>query len=190
MVTWPELICDDFKTDGKPIIEIKKSVLIDSIRYLYSDTTKFINFKEDKHIILIILEHIDFFKRNDSISINDFENYIEFILRNLSSYYDIYVKYHPRDNSKYLQSLSKKYKINFIEKDIPVEVFYVNNEVYVLSITSTALFTAKKILDNSHVISLYKLLSLKDLDIVNKFEKINVKLPSNDKELLECFEVL
>ena len=82
MVTWPELICDDFKTDGKPIIEIKKSVLIDSIRYLYSDITKFINFKEDKQIILIILEHIDFFKRNDNININDFENYIEFILRN------------------------------------------------------------------------------------------------------------
>ncbi len=190
MVIWPDLICNDFKKDGKPITEIKKSVLIDSIRYLYSDMTKFINFKKDKYIILIILEHEDFFKRNDNIDINDFENYIEFILRNLSSCYDIYVKYHPRDNSKYLQLLSEKYKINFIEKDVPVEVFYVNDEVYVLSITSTALFTAKKILDNSNVISLCKLLCLKDLDMINKFEKINIKLPSNDKELLECFEVL
>ena len=190
MVTWPDLICNDFKTDGKPITEIKKSVLIDSIRYLYGDMTKLINLKQDEHIILIILEHVDFFKRNDNISINDFENYVEFILSNLSDCYDIYVKYHPRDDSKYLQSLSEKYKINFIEKDIPVEVFYVNDEVYVLSITSTALFTAKKILDNSNVISLCKLLCLKDLDIINKFQKINIKLPSNDKELLECFKVL
>ena len=89
-----------------------------------------------------------------------------------------------------MQSLSGKYKINFIEKDIPVEIFYMNNKVYVLSITSTALFTAKKILDNSNVISLCKLLYLKDLDIINKFEKINIKLPSNGKELLECFKVL
>lgn len=190
MVTWIDLICNDFKTDGKPITEIKKSALIDSITYLYGDMIKLLKLNEDKHIILIILEHVDFFKRNDNINITDFENYIEFILSNLSSYYDIYFKYHPRDNSKYLQSLSEKYKINFIEKDIPVEVFYMNNEAYVLSITSTALFTAKKILDNSNVISLCKLLYLKDLDIINKFEKINIKLPSNGKELLECFKVL
>lgn len=186
MVLWPQLVSDDFKEDQKEIIEIKKDILINGIKFLYNDLYKFIHVNENKKIVLIILEHIDYFKRNDNLQIDDYKQCLEFILLNLHKKYDIYIKYHPRDDSFYLKELNEKYNINYIEKYIPIEMFYTINNVSIISVTSTSLFTAKKILNTSNVISLCKLISIKNIDIIDKFERIGIKMPSSNNELIKC----
>lgn len=190
MVFWPNLVVDDFKKDSKKIIELESSILTDAINCLYKDILQYImqSVNDNKGNILIILEHIDFFNRNLNSNLATYIEILEYIIFNLYDKFTIFIKYHPRDKSNYLKELLDKYDIILIPENIPIETFYILSKLHIVSITSTALFTAAKISNIETIVSLCKIMNMDNIDLISKFKMINIKIPESKKKLLEYFK--
>ncbi|CEN91454.1 Uncharacterised protein [[Clostridium] sordellii] len=185
MVLWPNILKHELIKDRKPIKEISKEELKLGIDLCYSKIVQKLN-KEEK-AILIIAEHPDFFKSNNHIDIKNYIKTIDSIVNKArSNDIKIYIKYHPRDESNYLNKLLIKYKeIELMEKSIPIESFYSKEDIIIVSVSSTALFTAAKMINRKKaIISLANILKIKDKHLINKFIKIGVNVPNNNNELI------
>ena len=114
-VLWPNLVIEDFCKDNKIIKELKSDILLNGINTLYS------NFIEElkvlitsKNNVLIILEHNYFFIRNRDVNKDEYIKIIENLINSMSGEFNIYIKYHPREDTFYLDKVIRKYNLNII----------------------------------------------------------------------------
>ncbi|MDU6115965.1 MAG: polysialyltransferase family glycosyltransferase [Paeniclostridium sordellii] len=180
---WPEITRKELQNDKKPIREITKEQLILGLSDCYSEIIK--NIKNKKRA-LIILEHIDFFSNKDDIHISEYK----FILSKVISEFtkkgiNVCIKYHPRDNSNYINEIIEENdNIEIIENSIPIEVYYLQKDISIISITSTALLSATKIINNNSIVSLMDIMRVKDINLRYKFYQIGVRLPKDINSLI------
>lgn len=183
LFVWPGSVRDELKNDNIPIEEIKKDVLEYGIKCCYNNQIR--NISIDRNGIFILLEHLEFFSMNKDASIEKYKEVIEKIIVTLSSRV-IYIKYHPRDKSNYLKDTVDKYEnIKIIENSQPAEIYYISKDISIVSVFSTTLFTAAKILSDMKIISLAKIMNIKDEELINKFIDIGVNMPNNCRDVIE-----
>ena len=138
--------------------------------------------------IFILLEHLEFFSMNYGVSL---DNYIEIIDNIMAQLGDrvIYLKYHPRDNSDYLKEIIEKYSnIKVVANSQPAEIYYISDNISILSIFSTTLLTAAKILPKSNIISIANIMKINNNTLINKFRNIGIKIPNNYDELIDLLK--
>lgn len=181
-VLWPSIVRDEFKQDNKVLEEIKKEVLEYGINVCYKNLINKIDREEDK--VIILLEHLEFFSINKDISLLRYKEIIDKIVSELITK-TIYIKYHPRDSSNYLKDIiDKNFNVKIIENSEPAEIYYISNDISVIAIFSTTLFTAAKILPQMNIISLGKIMNIENKELSDKLVKIGVRMPENYNELI------
>lgn len=182
-VIWPNIVREEFKQDQVELEEIKSNVLKNGINICYK--TLIDKVLDDNNKIFILLEHLDFFSMHQCISLDDYIEIIDNIISTLSDRM-IYLKYHPRDNSNYLKDVIDNYSnIKIVENNQPAEIYYISNNISIISIFSTTLLTAAKILPKSNIISLAKIMKINNNTIINKFVNIGINVPNDLTELMD-----
>lgn len=94
---------------------------------------------------------------NPIMSKSDYENFMDRFFEYIKQNYPndiLYFSPHGRDDSEFNKVLCEKYNFKYIPSRISVEVDYVNNNFYpkiIYGLSSTALFTLKRIFTNSNV---------------------------------------
>lgn len=182
LVVWPNIVREELKKDTKTIEEIKKEVLISGINACYKEKIEKID--DHKERVFILLEHLEFFTMHEGVDLEFYKEIFERIISKFN-YKTIYIKYHPRDNSQYLKDLLDKYNnVKIVENSQPAEIYYISDNISIISVFSTTLFTATKILPKMNIISLAKIMNMKDKNLIRKFIDIGVKVPNDFKELM------
>jgi hypothetical protein len=181
---YPEHVDEKLK-DGKVNKEIEDILIKKSIDILYKDYFGIIESTNYKKII-IVLEHIDFFKVNDSYNIEEYIKVICKIIDILSEKnINIYLKYHPRDKSNYLNEHILDYKnVDFLDAHIPIEVFYRVKNLYLIALKSTALLTSCKILNSQNIICINNILNYKEDYFIKLINNLGVFCPNNIENLI------
>ncbi|CEP50983.1 capsular polysaccharide biosynthsis protein [[Clostridium] sordellii] len=172
---YPNLVRDEFY-DGKLSNEINLGCLKKAIDLVYGNYEFNINGKT----IFIALEHVDAFNLYD-LDLNKYKDIIAYLIKSLKDY-NVFIKYHPRDNSKYMDDFLSEYKnINWIDKHINIEVFYKYDNISIISSVSTSVLSMAKLGANVCVIS--KILSNQEHRLFDVFSKLNVYMPNTVEQL-------
>lgn len=185
MFLWPKLIRDELK-DGKATYELDKNIIESGIEVTYNKFFKKLNGRIEG--IVILLEHIEFvnvFGNGKNESIKQYIDIMMYIIKALDeSDKKIYLKYHPRDNSSYLNNYIKDLSnVNIIENDIASEILFKSKNISIISAYSTSILTASKIIGPNKIISIIKLLDIKDNNLIKVFENLKIELPESLNEL-------
>ncbi|MDY3001342.1 MAG: hypothetical protein SOR73_06695 [Romboutsia timonensis] len=182
-VIWPDIVREEFKQDQVELEEINGNVLKNGINSCYKTLRDEVF--DDKNKIFILLEHLEFFSMYQGISLEDYIEIIDNIISTLSDRM-IYLKYHPRDNSNYLKDVIDNYSnIKIVENSQPAEIYYISNDISIISVFSTSLLTAAKILPKSNIISLAKIMKINNNTLINKFLSIGINVPKDLTELMD-----
>ncbi len=184
MVMWPNILRQAVIEDNKPIEEIKKETLEAGLNLCYNNPIdeSVIN----KSAVLILIEHLEFFEIHKDSDLELYRNAIKLIICRLKSdNIQIYLKYHPRDESNYLEDIFNEFNenINIIENSIPAEVYFLNIDTLVISVFSTTLLTAAKMVSPKNVISLADIMLMSENNLRDSFLKIGIQVPKNIEEL-------
>lgn len=186
LVVWPKIVREEFKNDSKILEEINKEVLISGINSCYKDKIEE-TYKHEERVFLL-LEHLEFFTLHEDADLEVYKETVEKIITNFR-HKTIYIKYHPRDNSEYLKDILDKYvNVKIVGNSEPAEIYYISDNISVISTFSTTLFTATKIAPKMKIISLAKVMNMKNEDLIKKFITIGVKIPNNFKELMKLMD--
>lgn len=174
---YPDLVRNELN-DGKLSTEINLEYLKKAIDLVYGNY----EFNINKKTIFIALEHRDSFNLYN-LDLNKYKEIIAHLIENFKEY-NILIKYHPRDNSKYMdEHLGKYMNINWVDKYINIEVFYKFNDILIISSTSTSILSMNKLRANVCVIS--KILSNKEHRLLDVFSNLNVFIPDNVQQLYD-----
>ena len=174
---YPDLVRNELN-DGKLSTEINLEYLKKAIDLVYGNY----EFNINKKTIFIALEHRDSFNLYN-LDLNKYKEIIAHLIENFKEY-NILIKYHPRDNSKYMdEHLGKYMNINWVDKYINIEVFYKFNDILIISSTSTFILSMNKLRANVCVIS--KILSNKEHRLLDVFSNLNVFIPDNVQQLYD-----
>lgn len=182
MVLWPKILRKELINDKKVIEEIHKSELEQGLRICYKNIIDKLELEEKS--ILILLEHIEFFEIHKE---SNFKLYLETIELIILKLHDkkIYIKYHPRDRSNYLSEILYKCRnIEIVENSIPAEIYFSNKNIFVISIFSTTLLTAAKLIYVNNIISLSDIMKMSTNNLRNSFLEIGIQIPRNNNELI------
>ncbi|AUN15181.1 glycosyltransferase [Paraclostridium sordellii] len=172
---YPNLVRDEFY-DGKISNEINLECLKKAIDLVYGNYEFNINGKT----IFIALEHVDAFNLYD-LDLNKYKDIIAYLVKS-SKGYNVFIKYHPRDNSKYMDEFLSEYKnITWIDKHINIEVFYKYDNISIISSVSTSALSMAKLGANVYVIS--KILSNQEQRLFDVFSKLNIYMPNTVEQL-------
>lgn len=182
---YPDLITEKLK-DGKENISIDISSIRIGIDFLYRHYYYEIDLNFDK-VILIALEHSEYFILSDKCSLDEYIKLIcEIIDKAQKMNIKVYLKYHPRESNKYLDDKVKKNKkISFICKNIPVEALYKARNLYLIAMRSTALITFSKISYSGNIICLDKIFNKEEDYSKSIFNKLNIYLPNNTQDIIK-----
>lgn len=177
---YPNLVRNELN-DGKLSTEINLECLKKAIDLVYGNYECNINGKT----IFIALEHRDSFNLFE-LNLNKYKEIIAYLIEELKDY-NIFIKYHPRDNSKYMDEFLNSYvNVNWIDKHINIEVFYKCEDILIISSASTSILSMTKLGANVCVIS--KLLSDKDHRLFRVFSELNVYIPDTVEHLYNYIE--
>lgn len=177
---FPNLVRDEFY-DGKLSNEINSKCLKKAIDLVYGNYEFNINGKT----IFIALEHVDAFNLYE-LDLNKYKNIIAYLIKS-SKDYNVFIKYHPRDNSKYMDDFLSEYKnINWIDKYINIEVFYKYDNILIISSVSTSALSMTKLGIDVCVIS--KILSNQEQKLFEVFSKLNIYMPNTVEQLYAYVE--
>jgi len=160
------------------IVEINRNNFISSINLLYVDLYPNINIKENSLLIFL----------DNSEGIDNISYYIKIITKitneclNINK--NIYLKYHPREQNRYLNLVKNDLIVEF-NNVIPSEYIMLrsmNKNITVISMASTALITA-------NYLNCFKILSINKIVKNTKisgclYNKINVKQCSSIEQIL------
>ena len=181
MVTWPQILKKELVEDGKEIIEIESEIIHNGLTVLYKKFIDNIDEKEDK--ILILLEHKEFFDMYKEADLKLYIDTIQLILSNLESA-NVYVKYHPRDESDYLNDIFKNFKnITFMNKNVPAEAYCLSEQSYVISVFSTTLLTVAKLISPKNAISISDIMNMELNTLRENFVKLGITIPADKEDL-------
>lgn len=175
---------------NKRVSEISKDNLfmIKNTKWVYNYLND-LNFKLENienYKVLLIIAHSSFTKKNDQyeIIIKKFVNYLNSIGINMM------IKYHPREREK--DFLKLRNKNNYIlPNSFPIEFLYIINNKnldVIIGDISTSLITAKWILKNKKIYSLYNY--FKDnapYGLYELFNKLNIKIIRNENDFIANF---
>lgn len=186
MFLWPNLIRECLK--DKEIEAIMKEYLIDGLEYIYD---KEIDSSSDNKKMIVILENYEFFCKYGMKKLDMYKEILSEIIMNLiDNKIEVYVKYHPREVKKYIDDIiNNNDNINIIKNDLPIELFFNKSNTYIISIWSTSLFTGAKIICNKNIISLARMLKLRDDHLINNFIKIGIQIPTNIQQINNILKI-
>lgn len=178
---YPGLIREELK-DGKENIGINKELLNKAIDLLYDFPEHGTEYENN---VVIALENSEFFN-----NANDIYNYIEVINRIImeleKNNMKIYIKYHPREKNRYLESYINYSKcIEYIESSQAIEKYYKLKNLYLISMKSTCLISFCKIFGEERAICINNLFNNKNDDIIEVFKKLNIYLPNYIYEIID-----
>ncbi|CEP97135.1 glycosyltransferase [Paraclostridium sordellii] len=174
---YPDLVRNELN-DGKLSTEINLEYLKKAIDLVYGNY----EFNINKKTIFIALEHRDSFNLYN-LDLNKYKEIIAHVIENFKEY-NILIKYHPRDDSKYMDEyLSKYMNVNWVDKYINIEVFYKYDDILIISSTSTSILSMNKLRANVCVIS--KILSNNEHRLLDVFSNLNVFIPDNVQQLYD-----
>ncbi|CEP82770.1 glycosyltransferase [Paraclostridium sordellii] len=177
---YPELVRNELN-DGKISKEINLECLKKAIDLVYGNHGFNINGKT----IFIALEHRDSFSLFD-LNLNKYKEIIAYLIETLKDY-NIFIKYHPRDNSKYMDKFLNSYvNVNWVDKNVNIEVFYKYDDILIISSASTSILSMTKLGVDVCVIS--KILSNKDRRLFRVFSELNVCIPDTIEQLYEYID--
>ncbi|MBX9181098.1 hypothetical protein HCG68_08930 [Paeniclostridium sordellii] len=182
IVLWPDILRDDLKFDNKECKEIKKEILEEGLKF-YSKSINY-SIKQEEGV-LILLEHIDFFKITENANLDKYIKSIEMIINKAKEQnINIIIKYHPRDTSKYIDEITNLYSDIYIApNNIPAELYCMGKNMISVAIFSTSLFTNAKLTYFNNVISLLNIVGMEENQLVHKLEKIGIAVPKSIDEL-------
>ena len=178
---YPNLIVDKLK-DNKKNNKIEENLLNDSITILYSN--KIYEIKNNS--ILIALEHSSFFDEINEYNLHDYINIIEKISKYATKLnHNIYIKYHPRENNEYLNEfILNKDNMFLLDKNIPMEAFFKDKNIILISLRSTSIITFCKILGPKNAICIQNLINKNKDDLYTAFGKLGVFFPNSVEEII------
>ncbi len=135
--------------------------------------------------LILVVEHSD-----DILQIPDYRLAFEQLLASAVSHdLRVAIKYHPRDVRRHFISIADVPDVLILPRWLPIELVYLlagHRIRYVAGDMSTALLTAKWLLDNTTVISLMRMAGREDASLLETFDKLGVKLVSNAREIDEA----
>ena len=178
---YPNLIVDKLK-DNKKNNKIEENLLNDSMTILYSN--KIYEIKNNS--ILIALEHSSFFDEINEYNLHDYINIIEKISKYATKLnHNIYIKYHPRENNEYLNEfILNKDNMFLLDKNIPMEAFFKDKNIILISLKSTSIITFCKILGPKNAICIQNLINKNKDDLYTAFGKLGVFFPNSVEEII------
>ena len=178
---YPNLIVDKLK-DNKKNNKIEENLLNDSITILYSN--KIYEIKNNS--ILIVLEHSSFFDEINEYNLHDYINIIEKISKYATKLnHNIYIKYHPRENNEYLNEfILNNDNMFLLDKNIPMEAFFKDKNIILISLKSTSIITFCKILGPKNAICIQNLINKNKDDLYTAFGKLGVFFPNSVEEII------
>ena len=168
--------------DGMANYKIEENLLNDSITILYSN--KIYEIKNNS--ILIALEHSSFFYEINEYNLHDYINIIEKISKYATKLnHNIYIKYHPRENNEYLNEfILNNDNMFLLDKNIPMEAFFKDKNIILISLRSTSIITFCKILGPKNAICIQNLINKNKDDLYTAFGKLGVFFPNSVEEII------
>ena len=96
------------------------------------------------------------------------------------------IKYHPRESQDDFLSVNDTEGILVLPKSLPIELVYIltlEQIRFIIGDISTALLTAKWLLDNAMVVSIAPLLNQTDSQLFETFAELGIKIINNVREI-------
>lgn len=181
MFLWPDLIRDELK-DGKKINGISSDCFKEGISFPYAKMN--ILLQGDIRTLTLFIDHEETFSMYKKGDVELYKTVVkEFLQKAEQENISVFAKYHPRDNSGFLDEILHFYKVNIIDKDIPAEILIKKNNNKIVSGCSTILLTAAKVKNLNEFISLIDISKIEYELLKFQFNKIGISMPKDINSL-------